>query len=423
MRDNLKSSNRDLSPSFWIGLTAVLYFVIVAGCGDPKTTVKRDSIHDTDALPVILPDTPSEAIPSGVGTRPSLPDEVDFSTVQAHAGANLVQESIQDMNCNQEKDHSIISISTQSFQQYWLNIPKVCNDSVVDIDTIDNRVPADIIFVLDITASMSGNIATVKDNINTFVVGLNSRGWDARFAAIGFRDQVDATISFTNAAGMQTGLAAAAWNASGGGDSQEAGQAGLLAAINLFKNSGRADADKVILFVTDNPSYNGTQHSDFSVTDLVGQVSTSGLTGLKLYCSAHDRTLQGASAPAQCIAIRSQSGIPGANFPFPLTSEVFLNQFSATFETVETVVPLLCFVTAANISASLHPSQGPYAATLNEAQNVASIHMGLGTTQAVRDAGTFPFSMTTTVERCCVREGGSTCEKEWTSTPQVKFQE
>ncbi len=61
----------------------------------------------------------------------------------------------------------------------------------LDLISAQNRVPVDIVFVIDQTASMRDLIGTVKDNVRHFVEQLRSHGFDFKLGMVRFSDVVD----------------------------------------------------------------------------------------------------------------------------------------------------------------------------------------------------------------------------------------
>ena len=61
----------------------------------------------------------------------------------------------------------------------------------LDLISAQNRVPVDIVFVIDQTASMRDLIATVKDNVRHFVESLRGHGFDFRLGMTRFSDIVE----------------------------------------------------------------------------------------------------------------------------------------------------------------------------------------------------------------------------------------
>ena len=61
----------------------------------------------------------------------------------------------------------------------------------LDLVSGENRVPIDIIFVIDQTASMTDMIGTVKQNVNQFAEELSQHGFDYRLGLVRFSDIVE----------------------------------------------------------------------------------------------------------------------------------------------------------------------------------------------------------------------------------------
>lgn len=60
----------------------------------------------------------------------------------------------------------------------------------LDLISAQNRVPVDIVFVIDQTASMRDLIATVKDNVRRFSEDLRTHGFDFRLGLVRFADTI-----------------------------------------------------------------------------------------------------------------------------------------------------------------------------------------------------------------------------------------
>ena len=61
----------------------------------------------------------------------------------------------------------------------------------LDLISAQNRVPVDIIFVIDQTASMKDLINTVKDNVSHFVEQIRAHGFDFRLGMVRFSDTIE----------------------------------------------------------------------------------------------------------------------------------------------------------------------------------------------------------------------------------------
>jgi hypothetical protein len=251
------------------------------------------------------------------------------------------------LSCEQEKSKSIQLKSSESIS---ITLPKNCIS-----EGKSDKKPADIIFVVDITASMEDSLNTVKNGVEQFAKRLRQeKGWDARFAAIGYRDRVVQTIPFTNEANLA--MSTKGWYADGGDDLQEAGQSALETAIKLIiqdagTNPDRAKADKVILYIADAISFalNGN-HRDFSTTELESvfrSVPSDLKPQLKFYhstaqeieaCSiptlfgcARTKMSEDLAARKQMTLLAGSLGLQGKGFDFPFTESIMLSEFMDEF--------------------------------------------------------------------------------------------
>ncbi|MEI7640700.1 MAG: hypothetical protein WCJ46_04230 [bacterium] len=114
---------------------------------------------------------------------------------------------------------------------------------------------ADVVWVLDVTGSMTAAIASIKNNITAFTSQLASKGIDYRQAFISYRDFGDVApypqlhdYGFASSDTQFTSWVASE-TASGGGDGPEAGLEAIMEANNNLP--WRTDASKTIILVTD----------------------------------------------------------------------------------------------------------------------------------------------------------------------------
>lgn len=135
----------------------------------------------------------------------------------------------------------------------------------LDMVSAENRVPIDIIFVIDETASMKDMIATVKQNVNQFVEQLRQHGFDYRLGLIRFGDEVEsANMTLTDDVAQFE-----EWvgdiEAAGGGDPKENALEGLHA-INRLPL--RSIALRLAVLITDAQCHQqgeyGDGYSDFT---------------------------------------------------------------------------------------------------------------------------------------------------------------
>ncbi|MEY2986758.1 MAG: von Willebrand factor type domain, partial [Pseudomonadota bacterium] len=179
----------------------------------------------------------------------------------SQSGSSGDNFSLQELGCEDELRTipARLAISKSAGEQV-VSLTHMCKLQVETLSTSTSKHPTDIVFAIDITASMDPNINAIKNSVVRFAEALESRAWDARFAAVGFRDSIGPTINFTNADSLSNTLNSRSWGASSGGNEQEYSQGGIAKAIDMLisdtsSNPDRAKADKIVLMVTDNPGY------------------------------------------------------------------------------------------------------------------------------------------------------------------------
>ena len=220
-----------------------------------------------------------------------------------------------------------------------------CGSEETRVTSTTSAKPLDLVFVLDITGSMGGSLEVVKRNAVDFAKGLQAKGFDARFGAVGFRDSIDESIGFGDSKALTTALSS--WRAFGGGAAPENGQAALRSALSIFEKASRPGADLVVLYVSDAPMYAnpGTQ-ADFSVQRLAADFRKFDRQ-IRLFCSVvnYDETPGETGFPspsAQCDDLRKLSSKSGQNLPFPLSSSVLLGEFSSKIVSTTSLVGTKC---------------------------------------------------------------------------------
>ena len=132
-----------------------------------------------------------------------------------------------------------------------------------------NKIPVDIVFVLDKTGSMIDYIDKVKDNINHFISNLVNKGIDYRIAVVAFSDVVDAVYGFSdnidNFADNIKDIRPV-----GGGDPNENALEALYSASKL---PFRSDAKKLIILFTDalfhTKGSKGDGKTDFTLDEII----------------------------------------------------------------------------------------------------------------------------------------------------------
>lgn len=260
------------------------------------------------------------------------------------------------ITCNDETENEDIKLQFSNKEKAKIGLDISCPAGRENAIKIETKKPADIIFVLDITASMEVNINNIIKNISNFAEKMEEKQWDARFAAIGYKDINDDMIilPFQNAASLKEKISL--WKAEGGKEVQEAGQDALLKAFEIFapsnsssseeaitsllkSSSQRENSDKIILLVTDAPSYTPYQkeeHTDFTTTTLEEKIQEKlkNLLNVKFYHSSSNKAEKGTKPTEQWESFRTKTHIQGKALGYPLTDEEFLNEFAAVFEEI-----------------------------------------------------------------------------------------
>ena len=120
-------------------------------------------------------------------------------------------------------------------------------DFTLGKDTTGGVNKADIVFVLDVTGSMTEEIGGVKNNIIEFSDSLSARGIDFKLGLVTFLDKVENTYGFTS--NVQTFYSqVAAQYAHGGDDYPENSLQALLTASQF---AFRPDAKRIFIWITD----------------------------------------------------------------------------------------------------------------------------------------------------------------------------
>ncbi len=114
-------------------------------------------------------------------------------------------------------------------------------------DTTGGLNAVDIVFVLDVTGSMSNEIEAVRDNIIEFADSLSYRGIDYRLGMVTFLDIIENVYEFTEDV-QEFQLNVSAQYAHGGGDRAENSLDALARATHL---SFRDDAVRMFIWITD----------------------------------------------------------------------------------------------------------------------------------------------------------------------------
>lgn len=141
-----------------------------------------------------------------------------------------------------------------------LDLSSLASSLSMHAQALQNKRQADIMFVLDCTGSMQGEIDAIKDTITAFADTIQSDGVRARVGLVAFRDRLhgeEAQVLTFNGDPFTTDATAfrhevSQLRAGGGGDLPESSLDGVMLALRQpFATEGA----KVIVLVTDAPPH------------------------------------------------------------------------------------------------------------------------------------------------------------------------
>jgi Mg-chelatase subunit ChlD len=168
--------------------------------------------------------------------------------------------------------------------------------STLDIDILKGKRSADIMFVLDCTGSMKGEIEAIKDAITDFADTIQSEGIRVRVGLVEFRDRLNREehriINFdgkpftANPALFRAEVAKL--RAGGGGDEPESSLDAILLALSQPFTTG---ANKVIVLVTDAPPHIPDKEAQ-SIEQVIQAVSDAQIQQLYLVIRTQDTNSQ-----------------------------------------------------------------------------------------------------------------------------------
>jgi outer membrane protein OmpA-like peptidoglycan-associated protein len=133
-----------------------------------------------------------------------------------------------------------------------------------------NKIPVDIVFVLDKTGSMIDYIDKVKDNINHFISNFLKKGIDYRIGIVAFSDIVDSVYGFSdNIDNLRNNINDIKPTAYGGDENENA----LEALYSASKLPFRSDAKKLIMLFTDalfhHRGLQGDGQTNFTLNEII----------------------------------------------------------------------------------------------------------------------------------------------------------
>ncbi|MCB9229340.1 MAG: VWA domain-containing protein [Deltaproteobacteria bacterium] len=269
------------------------------------------------------------------------------------------QALIYQINCQMEAEELRPEIILpKDASRYAYRLSPSCSVQIEEDRKHAQEKQINIVIVLDRSGSMGPVIRTVKENIIQLASVLEQNGWDAQFAAVGFRDYVNDFIitSFSSARILRQQLET--WSAQGGGEPQEAGLSAIRTAADLLEASLRRDPQReaavnAILYLSDSVAYDHGEPSDFSVDDLSLQAREwkEILPDFRMYYSVPEglpeENEMGAPAPdVQMAELLRKADLKGRAFAFPPTAAI-LDAFAREWTNTRSSSLLVCLADTA----------------------------------------------------------------------------
>ncbi len=169
----------------------------------------------------------------------------------------------------QATGQNILSLTTDNVF-FYENGTRI-DDPAFGKDTTGGVASVDVVFVLDVTGSMSGSIAGVKNNILEFADSLSSRGVNFRLGMVTFLDANENIYDFTsNAAAFKANVSLQ--YAHGGGDFPENSLDALFAASQM---AFRPTAKRVFVWITDATYHEKNSFTTRNRQDVLSQLLTA----------------------------------------------------------------------------------------------------------------------------------------------------
>lgn len=200
--------------------------------------------------------------------------------------------------------------------------------------------PTDIVFVLDVSTTMTSHLNTVKSGVAQLVTALSASGVNARFGAVSYVDEVVQRIPLSDAGTFTAQIQPWTVLDLGNLDYPEGGQSGIRAGMALLAQG--TGQQKALLLVTDAISFSSSaSRMDFTTMALGAEMRAQmigPMSALRFFHSSPEVPPQGTYGGNLPPTVRAQyerlradaSNIPGRALPFPFTSAVLLGDFQSS---------------------------------------------------------------------------------------------
>lgn len=363
---------------------------VAVHCRDGEGDLVSDQIEIVATRPKVqltVNDSPSDLVLSGAGPvnvawSSSNADSCDIAVsgqklrVGAAGSGSLIanvqrtveiQAECRDIQGNVDADSVVVKLEFQrkiTFSPGYFDV----------IAGNKTRRPVSIMFALDVTGSMSGQIQTVKNGVQDFVNQLYARGFEPRIGVVPFRDSVPETGPTTEVPEGRLELTSnveevirfvSGLKATNGGDANEASLAAIRASMaSLRVQETRPDAIKIIMVVTDQAGHDGTLRN-CAIDPVVNQFSM--LTedeqkSFKLFystpaigtaCSGYsDGSRQMSDLLSKILTAEESVANRGGLIPWPFANSNLVNDVVLMLEKVNPDIDLACLNTRVKLSIS-----------------------------------------------------------------------
>ncbi len=194
-----------------------------------------------------------------ISPSPDVPDQIEITL-------NAILDPVE--------GKPLTSLTKDDFEVYEEDIRR----DIVSAGLVSNMTTsrADIVFCIDVTGSMTNEIAGVRDSVLAFVDYLLGKGFDVRLGGVAFRDEVVDTFALTRDAHAFHDWVSAL-DAEGGDDAPENDLDAIYTAVGFdWRSSG---TQRVIVVLTDAPTHvagDGSGFTAHTVDDIINAVKKIG---------------------------------------------------------------------------------------------------------------------------------------------------
>jgi len=404
-------------------MSAVIPFLFVASCGtsdfkagvDTKKILPPAKVDSSNQKPKPVPGKPS--------TTPITP--VD-TTIDANVASfpNIIY--VDKSRNGKIADPFVLKAGTLAIK---------VDKSLMDTENVVTKKPVSIYFVIDHSTSMTKQIASIRNSIQSFSDRMQTSGFDVRFGALTFEDKADFTLKLGDFDAFQD--FAAGLNITSGSINYDLPEgalgAVLTAAKNVINDETRPNAEPVVVLITDAKGHKGGSGAsgtarDCAITDVTTYLNSATGKNVKFFYSANTvqqtDTCGSGKINAQYDAIlssittASNQAFRGQQLSWPFNDEVLAKQLPKLLE--ENITKeLSCSAT----EVSLFDGKTELGSYRGEAlSDVGSGVIQLGKVFSAKElASMVGKPLTLNVTRCCDASITASCANQKTQTAEIEL--